>query len=391
MLPDTDFARSYLRGNSSVLVAGRKLQKKLGMDFETLDLAISELEGAAESQDAQASSYRAFMFSGFEGTNETQKETRQEITGNILTTIVADLQVGSVLVAAGQAVGETRSGDAAVQEGHQLLEEALKSLQETTPAVERGLSVAISERDAAALTGQQSVHAPQSRSAIKVFRANSEQTMSILVSEFREVAISVLTALKKPLEKINIMEVLEKIGGPLETIGGIIGRLIKKGMEKIQSALDALVNLIGNDALKKINDRVKELWQEIGQKKIKDWTDEVLGDFIGVGATRKTIEDVLGSKLNEQALPQASDDVSRLTQPYRESTAMAKTAVGAISLVSGTLFWFPFAGQKVAFFAALAYLIILSGVLLIAMDYCDSGRILGRVRGVGEIANGLRV
>jgi hypothetical protein len=39
------------------------------------------------------------------------------------------LQVGSVFVAAGQAVGETNRGDADIQEGHRLLEEALDSLE----------------------------------------------------------------------------------------------------------------------------------------------------------------------------------------------------------------------------------------------------------------------
>lgn len=390
MLANMDSTRNYLNSNSSVLIAGRKLQRNLGANFERIELAISELEQAAESQDARASSYRAFMFSALEQTEETQKKARQEITENILTTVVADLQVGSVFVAAGQAVGETRSGDADVQEGHRLLKEALDSLEETTPAVERGLSAAISERDTATLTGQHGNEAPQSGSAVDAFRANSEETMSVLVSEFRDVAVSVLKALEKPLELINIMDVLEKLGGPLQTVGGIIGRLIKKGMEKIQSAVEALVNLIGNDALTKIKDRIKELWQEIGQKKLDEWTNEVLGRFIGVEATRGTVDDVLSSTLNEEALRQASAEVSNLTQPYKDSTEMAKKAVGAISLISGIAFVLPIAGQKIAFFAALAYLVILSGVLLIAMDYCDSGRILRRVRGVGEIANALR-
>jgi hypothetical protein len=62
MLTDIDSARSYLNSNSSVLIAGRNLHRKLAANFQTLELAISELEQAAESQDGRASSYRAFMF-----------------------------------------------------------------------------------------------------------------------------------------------------------------------------------------------------------------------------------------------------------------------------------------------------------------------------------------
>src|SRR5215216_5634973 len=95
----------YLNNNASVVTAGRQLQNILGRDSSTLEFAITQLEEAAKAQDTGTNSYRAFMFSALEETKETQKERRQKINGDILATVVADLQVGSVFVAAGQAVG----------------------------------------------------------------------------------------------------------------------------------------------------------------------------------------------------------------------------------------------------------------------------------------------
>jgi hypothetical protein len=389
----------YLLGTKSVLSAGRQLQSMLGEDADTLKYAVTQLEEAASDQDTGTKGYRAFMFSALDKSKTAQKEKREKITEDVLATVVADLQIGSVLVAAGQAVGEA-GAEFKGQAAEDKLDEALASLEETTPVISRGLS--------GPLTGgmkpgrfnfsgspdkaqpPQAIESPDVASAIKTFRTLSDQTMETFVSEFRGVAVEVVNAIKVPLKKIKIMEVFEKLGGPVRTAASMIGNLIKKGIQKIQSAIEALVRLIGNDNLTKIKDRIKELWGEIGKKKLNEWGNDVLSKFIGVKATRETIEIILAGELKKDAVDRASNELSQLKQPYNDNMEMAKKAVGAISIVSGVLFLLPIAGQQIALFAALAYLMILSVALLIAMDYCDSGQVLQRVRGVGEIANSLR-
>lgn len=383
--------RSYLRSNSYVLSAGRKLQRKLDGDVTKLASAITELEEAATDQDTGAS-YRAFMFSALGETETTEKKKRQKLSEDILATVVADLQVGSVFVAAGEAVGEAGNDEATKQEGKRRLDVALNSLQETTPAVEQALSTPVSDERPSSVDFSAEGAQPQvvKSPEIDKFRSLSEQTMTTFVSQFREVVVSVLEALKEPLKRVGILEVLDKFSGPLKTSIDVIGRLIRKGIAKIQSALDALVDLIGNDALTKIKETVKDLWNKIGIKKVDEWGNEMLADFIGVQATRTAVEGILGGDLKWEPVEKGINELSQLQQPFRDNMEMAKKAVAVVSLVSAVLFVLPIAGQKVALFAAVSYLVILSAALLIAMDYCDSGRILQRVRGVGEIANSLR-
>ena len=227
----------YLLNTASVLTAGRQLRSMLGEDAETLNFAITQLDEAARDQDVGIESYRAFMFSALDKSKTTQKEKRGKITEGLLATVVADLQVGSVLVAAGQAVGEAGvkfTGQAAEDQ----LDEALASLEETTPVISRGLSSPLS---GGAKPGRfnfsgspdnaqppQAIESPDDASAVNTFRTLSQQNMETFVSEFRGVALKVVDAIKEPLKKIKIMEVFEKLGGPVKTAADLIGRLISR-------------------------------------------------------------------------------------------------------------------------------------------------------------------
>jgi hypothetical protein len=214
--------------------------------------------------------------------------------------------------------------------------------------------------------------------------------MDTFVGGFREVVVRVGEALVEPLKKIDMLDLLEKLGEPLKAIGGAIGRLIKKGIKKIRSAIDALVALIGNESLTRIRDHIKDLWNETGQKSLDGWTRELLAKFMGVEATRKIVKDLPTDPLRKETVDAASNELSRLVQPFKNEMEMSKKMVSTISLVAAILFILPLAGQKVALFAAIFYLLVLSRALLVSMDYCDSGAILRRVRGIGEIANSLR-
>jgi len=387
----------YVLANQSIITAGKYLQNVLDEDFSTLDYAIAQLDEAASNQDKGAKSYRAFMFTALESTKPAEKAKRGRVTEDVFSTIMTDLQVGSVLVAAGEAVGET--GEEAKGPGRVLLNQALDDLETITPVITRGLSSPIAAAgghgrfnflSAAEGAKPQLIKSPDDASAIDTFRTTSELTMHTFVGGFREVVVQVGEALIEPLKKINMLDLLEKLGEPLKAIGGAIGRLIKKGIKKIRSAIDALVALIGNESLRKIRDHIKNLWNETGQKSLDGWTRELLAKFMGVEATRKIVKDLPTDPLRKEAVDEASNELSRLVQPFKNDMEMSKKMVSTISLAATILFILPVAGQKVALFAAIFYLLVLSHALLVSMDYCDSGAILRRVRGVGEIANSLR-
>ena len=385
----------YLNNTRSVLNAGKYLQDNLNAEFDRLVYAVTQLEEAATFQDTETQDYRAFMFSALGETQATRKVTKERVTEDVLATIVTDLQVGSVLVAAGHAVGE--AGESAKQEGQIKLAQALSGLESSTDAVARGLSGPITSASAGrfnfsgalAPVKQPLIESSDDDTAINTFRTMSEQTMKDFVSGFREVAVSVVEALKEPLKKIKIMELIDKLGGPVQEASIAIGHLIKKGIDKIQAAIDALTELIGSASLTDLKNRITDLWNEIGTKKLNEWTDGVLAGLIGVETTRSRIDVIMASAPESKAVDRASNELSQLGQSYKDKMAMAKRIVSATSIVAGLLFLWPGVGQKLALFAGGSYIVVLAGALLIARDYCDSGHGLGWVRGVGAIADSI--
>src|ERR1700675_154635 len=97
----------YLLNTTAALGAGRQLQNMLNEDVATLDYAVTQLEEAAKDPEAGATGYRALMFAELEKTTVTQKQKRERISEDLFATVVTDLQIGNVLIAAGQAVGES--------------------------------------------------------------------------------------------------------------------------------------------------------------------------------------------------------------------------------------------------------------------------------------------
>lgn len=378
----------YLLNTAGVLAAGRQLQDMLGEDLETLDYGVTQLEEAARDQETGATRYRAFMFAELETSRVAQKERRERISEDVFASVLTDLQIANVLLAAGNAVGET-SGDSRPH----LLDEALNDLDETRPVIARGLSSPLAKGTGPGrfnFSGAPSkptvFQSADAESAVQTFQRISNDTLDKLVSGVHEVALSVLESLKK-LGPEKILEALNQLGGPVQTITGMIRRLIGQGIQKMKQALDDLVRLIGNDAISKIRDKIKEVWED----REKGIVDTLLAKIIGVETTRTSITTILSLKgIDKDTADRGSNDLSQLLIPYKNNMEMAKKAVKAISFGSSVLILTPIAGQNIALFAASSYLIILAAVILVSMDYADSGRILQRVRGVGEIANGLR-
>jgi hypothetical protein len=378
----------YLLNSASVLSAGRELQNMLGEDPDTLEFAVTQLEEAAKGQETGATKYRAFMFAELKRSKGTQTERRERISEDVFATVLMDMQIANVLMAAGHAVGEANGNPEP-----QFLDEALNDLNETRPVIARGLSSPLGKemglnrfnfsQPPAKAKARRSA---KSESATQTFKRVSDDTLDQIVSGAHEVSLSVLAALKK-LSPERILEALNQLGGPMQTITGLIRRLISQGIQKMKQAIDDLVRLISNDAITTIKDKIKEIWSD----REKGIVDSLLAKIIGVEATRASITTILSLEgIDKDTATQGSNDLSQLLIPYKGNIEMAKKSVKAISFFSGVLVLTPFAGQKIALFAASSYLIILAAVVLVAMDYADSGGILRRVRGVGEIANDLR-
>jgi hypothetical protein len=109
-----------------------------------------------------------------------------------------------------------------------------------------------------------------------------------------------------------------------------------------------------------------------------------------VKAIGDRIDEILSKDgLRIESLDDASNALARLKQAFKENMEILSAVVAAISLIGALLILTPAIGAQAALISASINAMILGAVVLIGMDYTDSGVLLKRVRGVREITEGL--
>src|SRR5271167_1855037 len=129
-----NLANAYLQSTRAVLQAGRQLRNVLDKDRATLDFAVSGLERAAQLQDNGGSDYHAFMFTALQAAPKADVAVTEKVTQDALASVLTDMHVANVLIAAGQTLGET--GKAAHPN---VLDGAILSLENAANIEERSL------------------------------------------------------------------------------------------------------------------------------------------------------------------------------------------------------------------------------------------------------------
>src|ERR671926_1176598 len=99
----------YFQTTQKVLNAGRQLLDSIQTedDLEALQYAVTQLEAASDTQGSISEGYRAFLFSEAEAVAPRRQEVvREQVLEEVFTSVLTDIQVGNVLLAAGQGLGE---------------------------------------------------------------------------------------------------------------------------------------------------------------------------------------------------------------------------------------------------------------------------------------------
>jgi hypothetical protein len=375
----------YFQTTQKVLNAGRQLLDSIQTedDLEALQYAVTQLEAASDTQGSISEGYRAFLFSEAEAVAPRRQEVvREQVLEEVFTSVLTDIQVGNVLLAAGQGLGE---GDGQPRPGQ--LADALSLLEGTAATLKTTL------RDGARLfnfteeAGGRGAPPSTIEEAVEGYRQRANETLDLVVKGAYGVTTAIVEALKQ-LSPETVLKALESLGGPIKAVAGFVGRLINKGIEKIKAAVETLVDFIGNDAVKKIKDKLAEFLKEAAEG---GFAESLLGRFVGAEVTRASIKQRLdGGGLDRVSLNEGSDELRLLAATYQKNMEMAKKAVTAITFASGIIGLTSLGPQNAALFAGVGYCTVLAVVILLAMDYADSGRVLGRVRGVGVVTEGLR-
>lgn len=379
----------YILATESVITAGRRLQRSLsaGASPAKLEYAIVGLEHAAEMQESNGVAYHNFMFSELAATTEAEKSTRERMMEDMLSSVLTDVQIANVLMAAGQAVGELGE-----QKQPQKLGEALRRLENTSQIVGQSLASPLKNGAEPGRFGfaeeagaPEVVNSVDLDSAIKTFKHRSDETLASLVKDAQEVVMSAFKALSD-ISADKVLEALSKLG---EAIGGLsgAGRLLSQGVKKLENAVNSLTRLLGGDLLKKVKEPVKKIWDVLKDGKYVSGPLEL---SFGVKATKDQIDEILKSgNLKLGPLDEASNTLAKLKQAFKENMEILANLVTAVSVAGTILVLIPAIGAQAALVAASINCLILGAVVLIGMDYADSGMMLNRVRGVREVAKGM--
>ena len=385
--------QAYVQQTKAVADAGRLLQNFLNEAEATRDYAVEQLAEAAEQQTRQSADYRAFMFSEMAQAPE-DKAIGAQATEEVLAGALAEVRVADVLIAAGRAVGETGE-----QPQPHLLDEALNRLEDTTQNFKQAL-VGAKVADAESMghlsfaeptAGTTVVKSADLDHAKDAYRTQSASALKTVVEESHGVVTSVIETITKSEIGGKALDVLAGLGNQLLNLPQLatFGRLVRQGLEKLNNAIDALLNLVGNDALKQVKEKLAELWDKFSGG--KDVLTQVLEHLFGITTTEAKIEAVCkldGLILNK--VDQGSADLQELAARYKGQMKLAKGIASGVAVVAPFVIWLSGANPGVVLGVAFACVIIVAVVVLLGMDYADSGRILQRVRGVGEITESLR-
>lgn len=376
----------YLLSTDSVLNAGKRLRQNLNADQARREFAVTQLERAAQQHGTGGASYQTFMFSELSAAPESDKATRERVTEDVLATVMTDLQIANTLMAAGQTLGET-GGRA---EPH-LLDEALLRLGNSTQIIERSLPSPLAEGATPGrfgfteeAPGPETVKSADLPSAVESFRKRSDETLSALVEDAKGVVMSVIDALSK-IDSDKVLAALSKLSvntGELQKVG----RLFRQGVEKLQGAIEALLRLLGDDLVASVKEQVEKIWNGLKDGK---FVAAPLAWAFGVEAARNEVTQILQSAgLKQESLDEASNALAKLRTSFKENMSLLEGIASAVGLAGTLLFLVPGLGPNMALVAAGIYGVILAAVVLIGMDYTDSGVLLKRVDGVREIAKG---
>lgn len=388
-----NLSREYLGSVRSVYAAGRCLLEDLNEPEDLRDDSIAGLERASTLHDAGGAGFRNFMFETLESTPTSSREVPGQVVEDALATILTECQVANVLMAAGQAVGEQgfEPGKGAGDPTH--LDTSLTRLDATRRAVEQSLMGAPGGLGAGrfgfAEVGSPPAFSPSENleAAVTTFRAKSDAALSHLVQESRTAILGVFGSLRQ-LDHQKILDALGKLGSQLQELGGL-GRLLRRGIEKLRGAFEALVRLLGPEAISAVKERLQKLWEDL-QKGEKEYTTQALEWAYDVRSARERVNEILSrDDLQITKLDQASQDMDRLLPSFLESMKFLQGITAAVTMTGTVLALTPLVGTWLEGVAATAYLTVLAAIVLVGMDYTDSGLDLGRVCGVGEIANGL--
>lgn len=377
------YTSDYLLSAKSVQHAGEYLRAMVEEgEAEDIDFATEMLLQAYKRYDGSAEDYSRFMFDELAGTPPTEKASRERIDGDVLASVLTDLQVANVLLAAGEVMGETGA-----KADPSVLEESLTSLEVTTKVLEKPLRSPLGKPvqpqrfmfEGVTPAAPVAVTSPDIASPEEGFKNGSAKALDALVAEAKGALMPAIDGLTK-LKSADLLQALSNLGKSLQKLP-TVGRFFRWAVELVAKAIAKMTSLLGHE---NIGEAQKKVGQVIEKVKKGQLVDESLRWAFGVGQTNAQIEQLLQStQAGKEAIDAGAKDVGEVASKFGEKAALVKRMVNIVAPVSGIL---TLAVPQASLYVAVAYVAFVGYVVLTGLDYADSGKIINRVSGIGEIA-----
>jgi small-conductance mechanosensitive channel len=189
----------------------------------------------------------------------------------------------------------------------------------------------------------------------------------------------------KELDQSKVSEALGTLGKSFQIVEAA-SRLIRRGLEKLKSVINALSDLFGSDAMADVKTKVQDVWKKFTND------NALVRNIIGLPAAQTRVRD-FAQRAGQQllTLDSLSRELALLEDKFQGKRnllgGLEKAIVLAMSILAALQVFglWPVAPWTVLA-AAGAYTALIGAALLVGMNYTGSRRFVGWVRGVYEIA-----
>lgn len=366
--------RDLLRDIESVAFAARQLRESVDARAPAtrVEFDVDRLERAAKTQDESATRVQTFMFEALADSDRRPKD-RAAAAEDVLSLAASDLQVGAVLLAAGEVVGELSAPEAAASRAREHLDTAIAALGATSREFAGETDRASMRAFAAEAASRPSADRP---SAIAAFEAQARAILDLVTSELGGVV-------GKITDKISIKDLagaIADVGLNLPNIDAV-GRLVSLAVKKVVNAFKTLASFIGEAAFEALRDPVMKLVERLRDQGFR----AILAGLVDVDGTLAYVRIAVSAPGVElAALDRGTAELIALGPRYRQTVKYINIAIGAGVLLNAI------AGPTLAILSTVGITLLVLSLLVavaVAKDFADSENWLRLVRGVREIAD----
>ena len=217
-------------------------------------------------------------------------------------------------------------------------------------------------------------------SATSQFQIHSGDLLGEIVRDSAETIKTALTELKK-LDAAEVLKALGQIGQALPIIAEA-GQVLRKGLEKLKRAIEALMEMFGKDAFKEVKEQIEQI--------VKDASASgrtLIESLLGADAVKTRIKSILATPaLNISKVDRASNSLPQLARDFTRDNTLLRALLRAIQLAGVLLALLHLAAPWLVPTLAIAYVLAIGTTVLVGRQYTGAGCVLAWIDGVEQVA-----